>query len=89
MSKVINKRIDIRLTEREYEFLKWLADRDDVILQEELKALFYLQLREEMDLYEEEMKMEQEQERSSITYNKYTDTYYYHGNWKEKRYVYT
>ena len=55
MENIINKRIDIRLTEREFKFLNWLAKRDDKTLSEELKALFYLQLREEMDLYEDEM----------------------------------
>lgn len=61
MANIINKRIDIRLTERELKFLNWLAKRDDQTLSEELKALFYLQLREEMDLYEEEMEWEQSQ----------------------------
>ena len=62
MANIINKRIDIRLTERELKFLNWLAKRDDQTLSEELKALFYLQLREEMDLYEEEMEWEESQQ---------------------------
>ena len=62
MANIINKRIDIRLTEREFKFINWLAKRDDQTLSEELKALFYLQLREEMDLYEEEMEWEEEQQ---------------------------
>lgn len=61
MANIINKRIDVRLTEEELHFLKWLAKRDDQTLSEELKALFYLQLREEMDLYEEEMEWEESQ----------------------------
>jgi hypothetical protein len=61
MANIINKRIDIRLTEREFKFLNWLAKRDDQTLSEELKALSYLQLREEMDLYEEEMEWEESQ----------------------------
>ena len=61
MAKAINKRIDVRLTEEEIHFLKWLAKRDDQTLSEELKTLFYLQLREEMDLYLEEMKWEESQ----------------------------
>ncbi|MBQ0074475.1 MAG: hypothetical protein KBT34_09800 [Prevotella sp.] len=56
MAKVYRKRIEICLNEREYKFLEWLADRDDETFQQELQQLFYLQLREEMDLYEDEMK---------------------------------
>ena len=55
MANTINKRIDVKLTEEEHNFLKWLAKRDGVTVNEELKALFYLQLREEMDLYLDEM----------------------------------
>lgn len=62
MANIINKRIDIRLTEKEYSFLQWLAERDDQTLNEELKTLFYLQLREEMDLYLEEMELEELQQ---------------------------
>ena len=61
MANIINKRIDVRLTEEEHKFLQWLAKRDDQTLSEELKTLFYLQLREEMDLYQEEMEWEQSQ----------------------------
>ena len=59
MAEAINKRIDVRLTEEEYNFLKWLANRDRVSISEEMKALFNLQLREEMDLYLDEMLMEE------------------------------
>ena len=62
MANIINKRIDIRLTEKEYRFLQWLAKKDDQTLNEELKTLFYLQLREEMDLYEVEMEWEESQQ---------------------------
>lgn len=51
----INKRIDVRLTEEEHSFLQWLAKRDGITINEELKALFHLQLREEMELYQDEM----------------------------------
>lgn len=55
-----SKRIDVKLTTKEYEFIKWLAKRDNVPFQVELRQLFYLQLTEEMELYEKEMEMEKD-----------------------------
>ena len=52
------KRIEVKLTDKELQLVKWLADRDDYTVAEELRALFYLQLREEMDLYEDEAKQD-------------------------------
>lgn len=54
----IAKRIDVKLTDKEMQLVKWLADRDDYSVSEELKTLFYLQLREEMELYEDEAKQD-------------------------------
>lgn len=54
----IAKRIDIKLTDKEMQLVKWLADRDGQTVSEELKTLFYLQLREEMELYEDEAKQD-------------------------------
>ena len=54
----IAKRIDVKLTDKELQLVKWLADRDDYSVSEELRALFYLQLREEMELYEDEAKQD-------------------------------
>lgn len=54
----IAKRIDVKLTDKELQLVKWLADRDDYSVSEELKTLFYLQLREEMELYEDEAKQD-------------------------------
>ena len=54
----IAKRIDVKLTDKELQFVKWLADRDDYSVSEELRTLFYLQLREEMELYEDEAKQD-------------------------------
>ena len=54
----IAKRIDVKLTDKELQLVKWLADRDDDSVSEELKTLFYLQLREEMELYEDEAKQD-------------------------------
>lgn len=51
----MRRRIDVNLTEKEEQFLNWLADRDGVDFWEEMKCLFYLQLREEMELYLDEM----------------------------------
>lgn len=52
------KRIDVKLTDKELQLVKWLADRDDYSVSEELRTLFYLQLREEMELYEDEAKQD-------------------------------
>ena len=54
----IAKRIDVKLTDKEMQLVKWLADRDGQTVSEELKTLFYLQLREEMELYEDEAKQD-------------------------------
>lgn len=54
----IAKRIDVKLTDKEMQLVKWLADRDGYSVSEELRALFYLQLREEMELYEDEAKQD-------------------------------
>lgn len=54
----ISKRIDVKLTDKEMQLVKWLADRDGQTVSEELKTLFYLQLREEMELYEDEAKQD-------------------------------
>ncbi|MBQ5926706.1 MAG: hypothetical protein IIX01_02135 [Clostridia bacterium] len=54
MSGAIKKAIHVTLSGEEFDFLKWLADRDGVSVGDEMKMLFNLQLREEMDLYEEE-----------------------------------
>lgn len=55
----INRHIHIVLTEEENGFIKWLAKRDKVTAGEELKMLFNLQLREEMELYNEERLQEE------------------------------
>ena len=54
----INRNIKVTLRDHEYEFLKWLAKRDDVTVGEEMKLLFNLQLSEEMELYEAEFTQE-------------------------------
>lgn len=54
----IAKRIDVKLTDKELQLVKWLADRDDYSVSEELRTLFYLQLSEEMELYEDEAKQD-------------------------------
>ena len=49
----INKHISVTLTPKEYEFIKTLAERDNQTVNQTLQNLFYLQLREEMEYFEE------------------------------------
>lgn len=56
---MVKRNIYVRLTDEEFDFLKWLAERDKVSVSEEMKMLFNLQLREEMDLYNEERLQEE------------------------------
>ena len=57
------RNIDVILTDEEMAFLKWLANRDGVTIKNEMRCLFNLQLREEMELYNEERLLE---ERGSV-----------------------
>ena len=52
------RRIDVVLTDEEVEFLKWLSARDKATFSDEMRMLFNLQLREEMELYNEERLLE-------------------------------
>ena len=54
-----SKRINVILTDEEVDFIKWLAKRDKVSAGEEMRCLFNLQLREEMELYNEERLLEE------------------------------
>lgn len=49
----ITKRITVNLTEEQMEFIKKLAEHDGCTISEAMQNLFYLQLREEMDYFEE------------------------------------
>lgn len=53
------RNIDVILTDGEMEFLKWLAKRDNMTVKNEMRCLFNLQLREEMELYNEERLLEE------------------------------
>lgn len=53
------RNIDVILTDGEMEFLKWLAKRDNMTVKNEMRCLFNLQLREEMELYDEERLLEE------------------------------
>ena len=53
------RRIDVVLTNEESKFIKWLAKRDKVSAGEEMRMLFNLQLREEMELYNAERILEE------------------------------
>lgn len=55
MGDFTTKRVSIDLTGKELSFLKWLAKRDSCKnVNEELGLLLKLQIREEMELYEDE-----------------------------------
>ena len=54
-----NRNIKVTLHDEEYDFLKWLAKRDNITVAEEMKCLFNLQLSEEMELYNEERLQEE------------------------------
>ncbi len=53
------RNIYVRLTDEELDFIKWLAGRDKVSVSDEMRMLFNLQLREEMELYNEERLLEE------------------------------
>lgn len=53
------RNIDVILTDEEMDFLKWLAKRDNITVKNEMRCLFNLQLREEMELYNEERLLEE------------------------------
>lgn len=52
----IKRRVEVALTEEEARFIKWLAERDGVTEQQELKQIFYTELQQLEDLYLEEMR---------------------------------
>lgn len=56
---MIRRNIDVILTDEEMDFIKWLAKRDDLTVKNEIRCLFNLQLREEMELYNEERLLEE------------------------------
>lgn len=47
-------RVQITLSDKEDDFVKWLAKRDGVSYQEELQMLFYTELREMQEFCREE-----------------------------------
>lgn len=55
-----NHTVRVTLSDDDEKFVKWLAKRDNVSFQEELRMFFYTELNECIDLYEPEMKGEQE-----------------------------
>ena len=60
MSKITNKSITVKLTADEIDFITWLADRDKVSIARELRQIFYTELGELIDLYDEERQQESE-----------------------------
>lgn len=55
---MVNKRIEIGLSDEDVKFIKWMAERDDVTFAEELRTMFYTELWHCKDLYMDEMKGE-------------------------------
>lgn len=60
MGKVTHKRIEVNLTEREVNLVKWFAKNDDTTFQQQLQKMFYDELNRLMDLYGEEMEDDME-----------------------------
>lgn len=56
---MVTKRITVVLDEIDEKFIKWMAKRDNQTFRQELETIFYLQLREDKDLYLEEMRQEE------------------------------
>lgn len=52
-------KITVALTEKEYKFIELLANMDGFTVKQELETLARLQVREEMELKEAELKGEQ------------------------------
>ena len=55
---IIKKRIDITMTEEEYELIKWLAKQDNSTIQQELKMIFSVEIEHLKELYLDEMKLD-------------------------------
>ena len=52
------KRLEVILDDEEMAFVKWMAKRDNVSVQTELKQFFYVEFEECKRLYIDEMRME-------------------------------
>ena len=58
----IKKRIEVVLDAEEMEFVKWMAKRDGVTIQQELLQYFWTEFDQCKNLYMDEMRMEKEGE---------------------------
>ena len=58
----MKKRIEIVLDAEEMEFVKWMAKRDGVTIQQELLQYFWTEFDQCKNLYMDEMRMEKEGE---------------------------
>lgn len=56
---MVTKRIEVILEDEELALIKWLAKRDGIPFRMELNCIFNTELRALMDLYYEEMRMEE------------------------------
>lgn len=57
---MIRKRIEVVLDAEEMEFVKWMAKRDNVTIQQELWMFFNTEFEQCKNLYMDEMKAEKE-----------------------------
>ena len=55
-----NKNIKVSLDDATYDFIRWIAKRDGVTITEELQNMFYLQLHEDMNYYNDEYEARKE-----------------------------
>ncbi len=55
----MNKRIEVRLSEDEWNFILWMAKRDGITAMEEMRCIFQTELDQCRTLYEAEMEEEQ------------------------------
>lgn len=60
MAKIYTKRIEVRLTEEDMEFVKWMAERDGVSVQRELWQFYNVEFEQCKELYMDEMLQEKE-----------------------------
>lgn len=52
------RRVEVVLSDSEEEFIKWMAKRDKVSFQQELRMIFFVEMYQCIELYKEEMQNE-------------------------------
>lgn len=61
METLYRKKVEVVLTEEEMDFVKWMAKRDNVTIQQELWMCFNVEFEQCKTLYMEEYKYDREQ----------------------------